>query len=61
MQILRPSMNLTDIVLEQKELEELLLSIDTSKAQGSDQIPAQLLKECAREISDSLCILFNTC
>ena len=52
MQILRPSMNLTDIVLEQKELEELLLSIDTSKAQGSDQIPAQLLKECAREISD---------
>ena len=31
MQILRPSMNITDIVLEQKELEELLLSIDPSK------------------------------
>ena len=41
------------------EVEALLLSIDPSKAQGPDQIPARLLKECAQEISESLCLLFN--
>ncbi len=51
------TINYTDIT--PNEVRVGLLSLDTSKACGPDNIPAALLKYCARYISSSLCNLFN--
>ncbi len=50
---------INDIVITPNELRVCLLSLDTSKACGPDNIPAALLKYCAPYISSSLCNLFN--
>ena len=36
-----------------------LLSLDTNKATGPDEIPPRILKECAHQIAPSLCLIFN--
>ncbi|CAB4002365.1 aldo keto reductase [Paramuricea clavata] len=41
------------------EAEHYFNNLDTSKAYGPDGIPPRLLKECSKEISSSLCSLFN--
>ena len=38
---------------------ELLLSVDPSKAMGSDQLPGIVLRQCAAELAPSLTIIFN--
>jgi hypothetical protein len=40
-------------------VEQFLNNMDTTKANGPDGIPPRLLKEFSREISSSLCSLFN--
>ena len=50
---------INDIVISPNEVRVGLLSLDTSKACGPDNIPATLLKYCAPYISSSLCNLFN--
>ena len=50
---------INDIVITPNEVRVGLLSLDTSKACGPDNIPAALLKYCAPYISSSLCNLFN--
>ena len=39
---------------------ETLSQLQPGKATGPDSVPTRLLKECAEEISPSLCKLFNT-
>ena len=53
-------MQISEIQLETNEVYECLRTLDTTKACGPDEIPARILKECASEISPSLCSLFNT-
>ena len=53
-------MQISEIQLETNEVYECLRTLDTTKACGPDEIPARILKECALEISPSLCSLFNT-
>ena len=36
------------------------MELDITKACGPDRIPSRLLKECANEITLSLCMMFNT-
>ncbi|CAB4017255.1 Hypothetical predicted protein, partial [Paramuricea clavata] len=48
-----------DIQISQNEVEQSLNHLDTTKAYGQDGIPPRLLKEFSREISTSLCSLFN--
>ena len=48
-----------DIRLTASEVQAVLKSLDVSKATGSDEIPARLLRETAEVITPSLCHLFN--
>ena len=41
------------------EVEKLLMSLETSKASGPDQIPPQMLRDVAKELSIPLCHLIN--
>ena len=41
-------------------MEDILKTLDTSKAMGPDLINARILKEASRELSIPLCMLFNT-
>ena len=50
---------ITELDLTELEVQTLLSSLDTSKATGSDEIPARLLKETASVITPSICKLFN--
>ncbi len=50
---------LSQIQISEYEVEQCLNNLDTSKAYGPDGIPPRLLKECSKEISPSLCSLFN--
>ena len=50
---------ISDIQISQYEIEQSLNHLDTTKAYGPDGIPPRLLKEFSREISTSLCSLFN--
>jgi hypothetical protein len=50
---------ITELNLTELEVQTLLSSLDTSKATGSDEIPARLLKETASVITPSICKLFN--
>ena len=50
---------ISSIEISECEVEHYLNSLDTSKAYGPDGIPPRLLKECSKEISSSLCSLFN--
>ncbi|CAB4000221.1 Hypothetical predicted protein, partial [Paramuricea clavata] len=51
---------ISSIEISECEVERYLNNLDTSKAYGPDGIPPRLLKECSKEISSSLCSLFNT-
>ena len=53
-------MQISEIQIETNEVHECLRTLNTTKACGPDEIPARILKECALEISPSLCSLFNT-
>ena len=48
------------IVLTERNVEDILKTLDTSKAMGPDLINARILKEASRELSIPLCMLFNT-
>ena len=50
---------ISSIEISECEVEHYLNNLDTSKAYGPDGIPPRLLKECSKEISSSLCSLFN--
>ena len=41
------------------EVHKILAKLDSNKATGADNIPARILKECFRELSHPLSILFN--
>ena len=51
--------DLTEIVVTESDVFDQLSVLDTSKAYGEDGIPPKLLKEGRKEISKSLCQLFN--
>ena len=53
------SSTLSEIHLTEKEVHKALANLETRKAQGPDNIPTLVLKECAKELSTSLCHLFN--
>ena len=53
------SAKLSEITLNSEDVLSALKSIDCSKAQGPDKIPARILVECAEELSPSLTDLFN--
>ena len=50
---------LDSIELTISEVKEVLLSLDSNKARGPDNIPGSLLKNTAAEITPSLCKIFN--
>jgi hypothetical protein len=50
---------ISDISLTEEEVCVVLKSLDEAKVTGPDKIPALLLKNCAVNISSSLCQLFN--
>ena len=50
---------ISDIQISELKVEHFLNNLDTTKAYGPDGIPPRLLKEFSREISSSLCSLFN--
>ncbi|CAB4009937.1 Hypothetical predicted protein, partial [Paramuricea clavata] len=50
---------IADISLTEEEVCVVLKALDAAKATGPDKIPALLLKNCAVNISSSLCQLFN--
>ena len=50
---------LDNIILTELEVLEALQRIDHHKAPGPDKIPSYILKECADELTSSLCKLFN--
>ena len=47
------------LVLCEDEIHKVLLNLDPSKAQGPDGLPTIVLKTCARELTPSLCALFD--
>ena len=47
------------LVLCEDEIHKVLLNLDPSKTQGPDGLPAIVLKTCARELTRSLCALFD--
>ncbi|CAB4010489.1 Hypothetical predicted protein [Paramuricea clavata] len=51
--------NLSESILSLDDVLAALLSLDTNKATGPDEIPPRILKECAYQIAPSLCLLFN--
>jgi hypothetical protein len=50
---------ISQIQISEYEVEQRLNNLDTSKAYGPDGIPPRSLKECSKEISPSLCSIFN--
>ena len=54
-----PYEQLRDIFITDEDVENILLSLDSSKACGPDLINPRLLKEAARELSSPLSKLFN--
>ena len=50
---------LDSIVLTERNVEDILKTLDTSKAMGPDLINPRILKEASRELSVPLCMLFN--
>ena len=50
---------LSELTLFPDDVLAVLLSLDTNKATGPDEIPPRILKECAHQIAPSLCLLFN--
>jgi hypothetical protein len=52
--------NLRDIVLTEDEVHKELTKLNPSKAQGPDNLPTQVLKECAQELTPSITTLFNS-
>ena len=50
---------LDSLVLCEDEVYKVLLNLDPCKAPGPDGLPTIVLKACARELTPSLCDLFN--
>ena len=50
---------LDNIVLTERNVEDILKTLDTSKAMGPDLINPRILMEASRELSVPLCMLFN--
>ena len=50
---------LDSLVLCEDEVYKVLLNVDPSKAPGPDGLPTIVLKTCARDLTPSLCALFN--
>ena len=50
---------LDSLVLCEDEVYKVLLNLDPSKAPGPDGLRTMVLKTCARELTPSLCPLFN--
>ena len=50
---------LDSLVLCEDEVYKVLLNLDPSKAPDHDVFPTIVLKTCARELTPSLCALFN--
>ena len=50
---------LENITLSEDEVLPVIIYRDNNKAQGPDGIPARLLKETAKQIAPSLCMLFD--
>ena len=50
---------LSDIRIDPNEVEETLKNLTTGKASGPDFINTKILKECASELCQPLCKLFN--
>ena len=50
---------LYNITVSVAEVESVLANLNTTKANGPDEISARLLKETAPVISTSLCSLYN--
>ena len=50
---------LDSLVLCEEKVYKVLLNWDWSKAQGPDGLPTIVLKTCARELTPSLCALFD--
>ena len=51
--------NLPDITFSVEGIRQLLFELDANKANGPDEIPPFVLKECAEEISPVLQIIFT--
>ena len=47
------------LVINEVDVYELLISLDTSKATGPDNISNALLKKCAISLAKPLCLIFN--
>ena len=50
---------LDSLVLCEDKVYKVLLNLDASKAPGPDGLPTIVLKTCVRELTPSLCALFN--
>ena len=50
---------LSSMKLTSSEVCKVLQALDPFKASGPDGIPTRILKECAPQLADSLCLLFN--
>ena len=50
---------LTDIVVTDESVEEVLMGLNPSKAAGPDEVESQLLKECAEEMAPILGNIFR--
>ena len=50
---------LSGLTLSPDDVLAALLSLDTNKATGPDEIPPRILKDCAHQIAPSLCLIFN--
>ena len=50
---------LDSLVLCEDDVYKVLLNLDPSKAPGPDGLPTMVLRTCARELTPSLCALFN--
>ena len=50
---------LDSLLLCEDDVFKVLLNLDPSKAPGPDGLPTFVLKMCARELTSSLCALFN--
>ncbi len=54
-----PSPPMADFSIDSKGVLKILRDLNPHKAQGPDNIPPQLLKECAHEITPALTLLFQ--
>ena len=50
---------LNNILCNANEVEKHLKELNAHKSQGPDMISPRILKECAQELSTSLCTLFS--